>query len=245
VKIGGNVLPGFTVKATQDIDVAGVVEGATLEAGGKVTVRGGVRQHAVITSHSDVSVRFVDSESSITTRANLMVVESAMHSTLTAGLAIKVGRKLIGGTAQAGEYISAEQIGAIGGTHTVLDVRTGRQTKVIEQLQKAIATLNVQLATVNQTFEAIIANPNAPSGAFDKTKEIRTQLEARLDQLQAELNERMGGGDENAPKKVPFVAAKEGFHPGVQLHFDSVFQHVDTFMMAQRVAEVDGKISIL
>jgi uncharacterized protein (DUF342 family) len=199
----------------------------------------------VITAHGDVTVRFVDSESSLTTRANLMVVESAMHSTLTAGLAIKVGKKLIGGTAQAGEYVSAEQIGAPGGTHTVIDVRTGRQTKVIEQLQKAIATLNVQLGTVNQTFEAIIANPNAPAGAFDKTKEIRGQLEARMDQLQAELNERMGVTAEGAPKKVPFVAAKEGFQPGTQLHFDNTFQHVDTFMMAQRVAEVDMKISIL
>lgn len=246
VKINGNVLPGFIIKATQDIEVGGVMEGATVEAGGKVSVKGGVRQHSVITAHGDVTVRFVDSESSITTRANLMVVESAMHSTLTAGLAIKVGKKLIGGTAQAGEYVSGEHIGAPGGTHTVIDVRAGRQTKVIEQLQKAIGTLNHQLATVNQTFDAIISNPNAPSGAFDKTKEIKTQLEARLDQLQAELLERQGQtGEDGAPKKVPFVAAKEGFHPGVQIHFDTVFQHVDNLLLVQRIAEVDGKISIL
>jgi uncharacterized protein (DUF342 family) len=245
VKINGNVLPGFTIKATQDVEIGGVMEGATIEAGGKVSVKGGVRQHSVITSHGDVTVRFVDSESSITTRANLMVVESSMHSTLTAGLAIKVGKKLIGGTAQAGEFVSAEALGSPGGTHTVLDVRTGRQVKVIEQLQKAIATQNAQLHTVNQTFEAIIANPNAPSGAFDKTKELRTQLEGRLDQLQAELNERTGAQGEDAPKKHPFVASKDGFHPGVQLHFDNCFQHIDTFMMAQRVSEVDGKISIL
>jgi ElaB/YqjD/DUF883 family membrane-anchored ribosome-binding protein len=127
----------------------------------------------------------------------------------------------------------------------VIDVRSGRQTKVIEQLQKAIGTLNAQLATVNQTFEAIIANPNAPAGAFDKTKEIRSQLEARLDQLQAELLERQGQATaEGAPKKVPFVAAKEGFHPGVQIHFDSVYQHIDNYLQVGRIAEVDGKVSI-
>lgn len=245
VKINGSVLPGFTIKATQDVEVGGMMEGASIESGGKVSVKGGVRQHSVITAHGDVTVRFVDSESSVTTRANLMVVESAMHSTLTAGLAIKVGKKLIGGTAQAGEYVSGEQIGASGGTHTVIDVRSGRQTKVIEQLQKAIGTLNAQLATVNQTFEAIIANPNAPAGAFDKTKEIRSQLEARLDQLQAELHERQGVATaEGAPKKVPFVAAKEGFHPGVQIHFDSVYQHIDNYLQVGRIAEVDGKVSI-
>ncbi|MFP5501107.1 MAG: DUF342 domain-containing protein [Candidatus Sericytochromatia bacterium] len=243
VKIGGNVLPGFTVKATQDVEIGGVCEGASIEAGGKVTVKGGVRQHTVITAHGDVSVRFVDSESSVTTRANLMVVESALHSTLTAGLAIKVGKKLIGGTAQAGEYISAEQLGTPGGTVTVLDVRTGRQAKVIEQLEKAIATLNAQLATVDQTYKAIVANPNAPSGAFEKTREIKSQLETRLDQLQAELAERTAVPEN--PNKHPFVAAKDGFQPGVQIHFDTLFHHIDTQMPVQRIAEVEGRLSIL
>lgn len=244
VRIGGNVLPGFTVKATQDVEIGGVVEGASIEAGGKVSVKGGVRQHSVITAHGDVTVKFVDSESSITTRANLVVVESGMHSNLTAGLAIKVGRKLIGGTAQAGEYVSAEQIGVAGGTHTYLDVRHGRQAKVIEQLQKAIATLNTQLATVDQTYNAIIANPNAPSGAFEKTKEIKTQLEARVDQLTAELNDRLAENPSQL-RRAPFVASRDGFNPGVQIHFDTVFHHVDVFLPCTRVSEVDGQLQMV
>ena len=244
VKIGGNVLPGFTVKATQDVEIGGMVEGASIEAGGKVSVKGGVRQHSVITSHGDVTVKFVDSESSITTRANLVVVESSMHSSLTAGLAIKVGRKLIGGTAQAGEYISAEQIGVAGGTHTYLDVRHGRQAKVVEQLQKAIATLNAQLATVDQTYNAIIANPNAPSGAFEKTKEIKMQLETRLDQLTSELNDRLAENPTQL-RRAPFAASRDGFNPGVQIHFDSVFHHVDTFLPCTRVSEVDGQLQMV
>jgi uncharacterized protein (DUF342 family) len=245
VRIGGNILPGFTVKATQDIEIGGVVEGASIESGGKVSVKGGVRQHSVITSHADVTVRFVDSESSITTRANLIVVESAMHSSLTAGLAIKVGKKLIGGTAQAGEFISAEQIGATAGTHTVLDVRHGRQTKVIEQLQRAIGTLNSQLATVNQTYNAIVANPNAPQGAFEKTREIKAQLEARMDQLGAELTERQKQTPQGGNLRPAFVAARDGFNPGVHIHFDNTFQHVDTFLPLQRVAEVNGELSMI
>jgi uncharacterized protein (DUF342 family) len=245
VRIGGNVLPGFTVKATQDIEIGGVVEGASIESGGKVTIKGGVRQHSVITSHADVSVRFVDSESSITTRANLVVVESAMHSALTAGLAIKVGKKLIGGTAQAGEFISAEQIGATGGTHTVLDVRHGRQAKVIEQLQRAIGTLNSQLSTVNHTYQLIVSNPNAPQGAFEKTREIKTQLESRLDQLTAELNERQAQTPAGGNLRAAFVAARDGFNAGVHIHFDQLFHHVDSFLPIQRIAEVNGALSML
>ena len=244
VKIGGNVLPGFTVKATQDVEVGGVLESASVEAGGRVSVKGGVRQHSVITAHGDVTVKFVDSESTITTRANLVVVESAMHSQLTAGLAVKVGRKLIGGTAQAGEYVSAEQIGVPGGTHTYLDVRHGRQAKVIEQLQKAIATLNAQLATVDQTYNAIISNPNAPSGAFEKTKEIKAQIEARLDQLTMELNDRLQENPTSL-RRAPFVASRDGFNPGVKIHFDVIFHHVDVFLPVTRISEVDGQISMV
>lgn len=244
VRVGGNVLPGFMVKATQDIEIGGLVEGASLEAGGKVSVKGGVRQHAVITAHGDITVKFVDSESTLTTRANLVIVESAMHSNLTAGLAIKVGRKLIGGTAQAGEFVSAEQIGVTGGTHTYLDVRHGRQAKVIEQIQKAITTLTGQLATVEQTYNAIIQNPNAPSGAFEKTKEIKTQIETRLDQLTMEMNSRVSENPQNL-RRAPFVASRDGFNPGVQIHFDQVNHHVDVFLPFTRISEVDGELQML
>ena len=58
--------------------------------------------------HGDITVKFGDSESTLTTRANLVIVESAMHSSLTAGLAVKIGRKLIGGTAQAADAGQSE-----------------------------------------------------------------------------------------------------------------------------------------
>lgn len=243
VKVGGNVLPGFTVKASQDVEISGYVEGATIEAGGKVIIKGGVRQHAVITAHGDVTVRYVDSESSITTRANLFVTDTSMHSSLTAGLSIKVGRKLIGGTAQAGEFIMAEEIGGHGGTQTTLDIRLGRQELVVNQLRKAIGTLNTQLATVNQTYNAIIANPNAPAGAYERTKEIKTQLETRLDQLQSELNERQAEAPDGS-QKHPFVAVKTGFNPGTHIHFDTIHHFVDNFLSASRISEMHGKISI-
>jgi hypothetical protein len=239
VKIGGNVLPGFTVKATQDIEVGGVVEGAFLEAGGAVSVKGGVRQHSVITAHGDVTAKFVDSEATVTTRSNLLVVESAMHSVLTAGLAIKVGKKLIGGAVQAGEYVAADQVGVAGGTATHIDVRRSRQTKVIEQLERAIGILTTQLTTVNHTFNAILANPNAPPGAYEKTREIKVQIEARLDQYTAELHERRADSPVASERPV-FVASHGGFQPGVQIHFDKTFYQVDTRSPYTRISEVNG-----
>lgn len=241
VKVGGNVLPGFTIKATQDIEVGGMVEGASLEAGGAVSIKGGVRQHSMITSHGDVTAKFIDSESTVITRSNVLVVESCMHSHLTAGLAVKVGKKLIGGTSQAGEYVAAEEIGVAGGTHTGIDVRHTRQTRVLEQLEKAIHLLTTQLATVNQTFNAILANPNAPAGAYEKTREIKMQIESRLDQYTVELQERRADSPVEQGRQA-FVASQNGFHPGVQIHFDHTYYEVKSRSPYSRITELHGKV---
>lgn len=242
VKITGDVMPGFTVKASQDVDVEGVIEGATIEAGGTVTVRGGVRKHTVITAHGDIRVRYVDSESSLTTRGRIAVAEAAMNSTLTAGLTIKVGRQLIGGKAQAGASIQAGVIGTSTGAHTILDVRASRQAKVLEQIEKAIATLTSQLTTVERTLQQVEGNPAAPKEAVAKTLEIKHQLESRLDQLQVERAQRLAEGDE-VVKKPPFVSAQETIHPGVAVHFDDLTYNVEDALNVPRVAVVNGQIS--
>jgi len=241
VKVGGNVLPGFTIKATQDIEIGGMIEGASLEAGGSVSIKGGVRQHSFITSHGDVTVKFIDSESTVITRANVLVVESCMHSQLTAGLAVKIGKKLIGGATQAGEYVAAEEIGVAGGTHTAIDVRHTRQARVLEQLERAIRLLTTQLATVNQTFNAILANPKAPAGAYEKTREIKMQIEARLDQYTVELQERRADSPVDSGRQA-FVISLNGFHPGVQIHFDHAYYEVKSRSPYSRISELHGKV---
>lgn len=242
VRVAGDVMPGFTVKATQDVDVDGVVEGATIEAGGTVTVRGGVRKHTVITAHGDIRVRYVDSESSLTTRGRIVVAEAAMNSTMTAGLTIRVGRQLIGGKAQAGASIQAGVIGAPSGVHTTVDVRASRQAKVLEQLEKAIATLTNQLDTVERTLEQVQNNPAAPKEAVGKTLEIKHQLESRLEQLRLERDQRLEDGEASV-RKPPFVTAAEGIHPGVAIYFDDLVYNVEDTLNVPRVAVVNGQLS--
>ncbi|MEB3197146.1 MAG: FapA family protein [Candidatus Sericytochromatia bacterium] len=241
VKISGNVLPGFTVKATQDIEIGGVVEGASLEAGGAVSVKGGVRQHSVVTAHGDVTAKFIDSESSVTTRSNIVVVESSMHSYLTAGLSIKIGKKLIGGHVLAGEYVAADEVGVAGGTTTVIDVRHSRQARVIQQIERAIQILTTQLATVNQTFHAILSNPNAPAGAYEKTREVKLQIEARLDQFTVELLERRADFPAESLRPV-FVVSAGGFHPGVMMHLNKAYYQIDSRSPFTRISELNGVI---
>jgi uncharacterized protein (DUF342 family) len=240
VKIGADVLAGFVVKATQDIEVFGTVEGATLEAGGKITCRGGVRRNASLSARGEISVRFVDSSSTITTWSNLIVAESAMHANLTAGLAIKVGKKLIGGYAKAGESVTAEQIGTPSGTMTHVDLRYQSQSKIIQQLERAIDNHTKQRNSVSENYQALQRDPNVPKERVEKTRELLDFLELRLTDLRNELTERL----ENPTHfgRSPFVYSRDGLFPGLHVYFEHAFQYIDVFNPIQRLSELNGEI---
>lgn len=58
VHIKGDVLQGLLVKASGDIVVRGMVDGGKLEAGGNITIAGGIIAHASVHAAGSVSARF-------------------------------------------------------------------------------------------------------------------------------------------------------------------------------------------
>jgi uncharacterized protein (DUF342 family) len=121
VIVSGDVQPGFTVVATEDIEVRGGVEHATLRAGGKITVVGGITHAAVLEAIGDVAVRFVDSGCKVTSGGTISVRENALRSTLVARRVV-VGHQLVAGRTTASELISAALIGNESEAHTELQI---------------------------------------------------------------------------------------------------------------------------
>ena len=58
VHIKGDVLQGLLVKATGDIIIRGMVDGGKLEAGGNITIAGGIIAHAEVKAAGSVTARF-------------------------------------------------------------------------------------------------------------------------------------------------------------------------------------------
>jgi hypothetical protein len=112
VKIEGDVLPGFRVEATGNIEVGGTVEGASLLAGGMVLIKGGIRNHANVEAVGDVFVKFVDSESSVKSQGSIQVAVDCIQSKLDAVECIVVGGQMSGGQAKAGVSIEAASAGS-------------------------------------------------------------------------------------------------------------------------------------
>lgn len=146
VHVRGAVRSGAVIKATGDIQVDGPVEAATIEStAGDIVLRHGVagRQRGVIRASGDVYTRFAENVT-ISARGTISLDVGALHSHLSAGVAIRLPRgrgQLLGGVAMAGEVIEAKQLGANSGV--VTDVSVGLSTEVMDAIGEVDRQTNV------------------------------------------------------------------------------------------------------
>ncbi|MFT3850751.1 MAG: FapA family protein [Propionivibrio sp.] len=106
VNVEGEVLPGMKVRASGDIIIGGVVDGAELDAGGDIRIAGGVIAKAQVRAGGSVSMRFVEN-ALVTAGTTIAIDDAALQSELQANNQILVGIKspqrgrLAGGSARA------------------------------------------------------------------------------------------------------------------------------------------------
>ena len=121
VLVKGNVITGYSVKAAGDITVDGVVEGATLVAGGQIYLKRGIQGmgKGVLIAGDNIVSKFMEN---CTAKAGQDILADAiMHSNVTAAGSITVtGKKglITGGKIKASKDISAVNIGSSMGTKT-------------------------------------------------------------------------------------------------------------------------------
>ena len=143
VKISGNVCSNFTVRAKGNIEIMGVVEGATLEAGGDITIARGVngKGKAVLKSGGNIISKYI--ENAQVTAKGFVETEVILHATVMAGTEVNVGGKkglISGATVCATNLISAKTLGSQMGADTVLELGVNPAVKVrYQELQEQIS----------------------------------------------------------------------------------------------------------
>ena len=113
VVIKGNVPTGFSIKATGDIKVFGLVEGASLHAGGSVFVSEGLAglKNGLIEADEDVHIGYIN-QGNVIAGNDIFVEHSILHSECSANgeICCKNGN-IIGGTLSAGKTITSKDVG--------------------------------------------------------------------------------------------------------------------------------------
>ncbi|MDR1665057.1 MAG: FapA family protein [Clostridiales bacterium] len=227
VTVSGNVITGFTVKATGDIEVRGVCEGARLITDGNIILGNGAQgaDKAELIAKGDITAKFIES-CKATAGGNIMADSIRNCIVKCDGDVILSGKNglLVGGSVIAGNKLSAITIGSPMGTAT--EVEAGNNPQQLTNYRK----LNEEYNKQKKDFEKFDLTINAlndlkKKGQLNEDKKnmllkllnMKMTLRDKMSKLQDEID----SAQRNLTINAGTVSAKKIIRPGVRVTIGS------------------------
>lgn len=234
VTVKGNVNTGYSIMAKGDIIVNGVVEGASLIAGGQIILKRGMQgmSKGKMEAGGNIITKFI--ENAQVKAGGYITTEAILHSRVSAkGDIVVGGRKgfITGGEIRSGTTITVKNAGSTMGTNTLLEV--GIDPGIIEEfrsLEKSIMSMNTDMEKLLPILEAYKKKLNAGEKLTqDKLDYIRIATENclalrnkikessnRYDQLRIEMSNSDSGS----------ISVENIAYPGVKIVISNVNYYV-------------------
>lgn len=250
VTVKGNVDAGFTVKATGDIEIKGMVSGADIR-GRNIIIGGGVTgmNRGKVAADEDVRAAFAEN-AIIEAGRDIYIADVSLHSTLTAGkhVIIEEKRGLInGGSAMAGEEIRAKVVGNQAFVVTRLSVGIDPQLqrqynencKEYKENRQRLTQITQMLNTLGkidvsklppQRIDQINALTRSQFPLAGKLK----RLEKAIKKIEAEL-EKMRAGK---------IRVSDVIYPGTNVMINSVAKNVQSEIKHCTLSVKDDNVDI-
>lgn len=203
IDIAGDVTFGMTVRATGDITIGGVIEGATVEAEGNIVVKGGIigqgevretkdNLAARIRARGNVEALFVEN-AHVEAGGMIQIEGFAMQSELVAGARVVVGQEgstkghIIGGSCQAVSRVQAVTLGSHAGVLTAVSVGVDPHVK------EKLSTVRQKIGDVERELEELTKRLDYfSSPAHGATPEQISETRLAKDKLATVLSELTG-----------------------------------------------------
>ena len=188
VVISGKVCSDYRVKAAQKILVSGSVEGAIIEAGQEITVKGGVAGggHALLQSPGDIHLKFAQ-DSKIFCGGSLFVDHDLIRVTVVAAQSIQVKGAIIGGVVTA-PTITAGRIGSETEVHTIVEFGISSRCKLIcSNLEQEFITARDNLIKLRKKLQPLVAHYNARKIMTVEEKSTMESLENAVSELETKV----------------------------------------------------------
>lgn len=252
VLVHGNVLAGFTIRAKGDIVVEGVVEGATLTAGGHIILKRGIQgmERGILKAEGNVISRFI--ESATVEAGGYVSADAIMHSNISAKGDIAVdGKKgyITGGVIRSGSMVSAKTIGSSMGTTTSIEVgiepaiieeyhELGKEQETVKEQQEKNLQILMALAKRIKLGEKLAPDKVLQLKTATATKETLEKREAeiagRLKTLKETIDNYEGG----------CVKVSSTIHPGVKLIISNAVYYVKSEASYCRFIKEAGDVKL-
>jgi len=196
VIIQGSIHQGFVVRAGQNVEVHGGIDGGTVEAGGDVIVRYGIQggSRGRVVAGGRVQCRFVEN-ADVRCHGDLTVGDGILHSRVRCGGKVSItGRRgtIIGGQVKAKDEVITRVLGSSLLTTTDIEVGVAPETRdelevVRRSLTEAEGGLrkSQQAVTLLRDLEARNPAEFSPDKRAMLLKALRSQyhFQAQRDQL--------------------------------------------------------------
>lgn len=203
VVIRGDVPSGFTIEASGDIKIYGIVEAATIKAGGSIYISEGIAglKTGLLEAEEDIYVGYMN-QATAKAGQNIHVEHSILHSNCNAAYDITCHRgNIIGGTLFAGYAIEAKDIGNRMNTPTMLSI--GIDHHLYEQqvaLEEERVQLTNNLKKMNVIKKKLTASDEEKDSktritllklehSYNKTNETLAEVEASLQKIDMDKDE--------------------------------------------------------
>jgi len=204
VVVRGDVLTGFKVRAEGNIEIMGIVEPADIEAGGDLTVHGGItgtEDHSIKAAGNSHAKYILDAN--VEAGEDIVVENEIIHSKLKAlGAVIMPGGRLIGGEVSALRGIVVRQAGSDAHVPTLLV--TAEDHSLAEKLRskkEEVASLSETLKKIHEKVDPLTSHEDklSPkqreivSALLSKASEMEKaikRLHTEMDDLKAESKKR-------------------------------------------------------
>ncbi|MGY0691584.1 DUF342 domain-containing protein [Virgibacillus sp. FSP13] len=248
IVINGDVPTGYTVKAKGDIKIFGMVEAATLIAGGSIFISGGIAglQKGIVEADGSIHAGYIN-QGIVHAGNDLFVESSILHSECTARNNIYCQKgNIIGGELSAGKLMEAKDIGNRMSTKT--EIVFGLDKPIAEKEKKLLKEKEELLASLEKL--TILGNKLANQDdkknpkiritklkqrhSYNQTAERLAEVDEELHQLNAQI------GKEQEAKLM--VCGQ--LYSNVMIAFGKYKRKIDTTNQHVQVKLVSNEITI-
>ena len=251
ITIKGNVLTGFTVKATGNIFVEGVVEGCTLISDASIILKRGIQgmNRGKLIAKGDVVAKFI--ENATVECEGAVTAEAILHSKVYAGREIVVDSKkgyVTGGELHAGSLIRVKNAGSTMGTSTVLEVGNNPKTVLeYQRIEKRISEINKEIKKLKQVVDLFQQKfqgkiPVDKLTSYLKVKETYDRYTAELEEDMEEYDQLSEKINENVDASI---VVDKTIYSGCKLLISNIVYYVRDEMFAKKFVNVGADIKAL
>jgi uncharacterized protein (DUF342 family) len=263
VVVVGDVSAGMTVRATGDIQIGGVVELATLDAGGSIAIKGGAigatgakgatgaqkksaEEHR-IRCGGNFNAAYAQ-QTIIEAGDSIFIDDMAMQCELSAINHIRVGNKkrghIIGGSAQATLSITAKVIGSPNRVRTHLEIGVNPlMHKQLLEMTHDRDGKETQLLEVSKLMAFASKNPGKlPPDMLEKARATAAATSAAIAALREEQDILTA---KIALSMQSRVTAEVSLHEGVEVAMGALSYRVASEQEPCAIGLIQGKLGLL